>query len=88
MRLILSDEGAGIHKYLADPDAPGADRELARFGTSGYRRDREGIGIYTLRDGQGYIVTVDQSPGDSVIHVYRRGDEPGRRHASDPTSVR
>jgi 3-phytase len=78
--VYYSDEGAGIHKYLADPDAPDANRELALFGTSGYRRDREGIGIYPLRDGQGYIVTVDQSPGDSVFHVYRREGEPGRPH--------
>jgi 3-phytase len=78
--VYYSDEGAGIHKYLADPDAPGADRELALFGTSGYARDREGIGIYALPDGKGYIVTVDQSPRDSVFHVYRREGEPRRPH--------
>jgi 3-phytase len=78
--VYYADEGAGIHKYHADPDAPEANRELALLGTSGYRRDREGIGVYALADGNGYIVTVDQSPGDSVFHVYRREGEPGRPH--------
>ena len=59
---------------------PDADRELALFGTTGYQQDREGIGIYTLPDGNGYIVSVDQLPGESIFHVYRREGEPGRPH--------
>jgi 3-phytase len=78
--VYYADEAAGIHKWLADPDAPGANRELALFGTKGYEQDREGIGIYTLPDGKGYIVCVDQLPGESVFHVYRREGEPGRPH--------
>ena len=30
--VYYADEVAGIHKWLADPDAPGADRELTLFG--------------------------------------------------------
>jgi 3-phytase len=78
--VYYADEDAGIHKWLADPDAPGADRELALFATTGYRQDREGIGIYALPDGKGYIVSVDQLPGESVFHVYKREGEPGRPH--------
>jgi len=78
--VYYADEAAGIHKWLADPDAPGADRELALFATTGYRQDREGIGIYALPDGKGYIVSVDQLPGESVFHVYKREGEPGRPH--------
>jgi 3-phytase len=78
--VYYADEVAGIHKWLADPDAPGADRELALFATAGYRQDREGIGIYALPDGKGYIVSVDQLPGESVFHVYKREGEPGRPH--------
>jgi 3-phytase len=78
--VYYADEAAGIHKWLADPDAPGADRELALFATTGYRQDREGIGIYTLPAGKGYIVSVDQLPGESVFHVYKREGEPGRPH--------
>ncbi len=78
--VYYADEGAGIHKWLADPDAPAANRELALFGTTGYEQDREGIGIYTLPNGKGYIVCVDQLPGESIFHVYRREGEPGRPH--------
>src|SRR5262245_1748850 len=78
--VYYADEGTGIHKWLADPDAPGANRELALFATTGYEQDREGIGIYTLPDGKGYIVSVDQLPEESVFHVYRREGEPGRPH--------
>ena len=78
--VYYADEQTGIHKWYADPDAPGADRELALFGTSGYQRDREGIGIYTMPRGRGYIVVVDQIPGGSIFHFYRREGEPGRPH--------
>lgn len=78
--VYYADEAAGIHKYAADPDAPDAGRELALFGTSGYQQDREGLGIYALPGGKGYIVSVDQLLGESVFHVYRREGEPGRPH--------
>jgi 3-phytase len=78
--VYYADEGAGIHKYLADPDAPEADLELALFATAGFDQDREGIGIYALTGGTGYIVAVDQLPGESIFHVYKREGEPGRPH--------
>src|SRR4030095_5644226 len=78
--VYYADEAAGIHKWMADPDGPGAERELAFFGTSGYEQDREGIGLYTLANGTGYIVTVDQLAGDSIFHVYKREGEQGRPH--------
>jgi 3-phytase len=78
--VYYADETAGIHKWHADPDAPGANVELALFGTTGYRRDREGLGIYDLGNATGYLVSVDQLPRESVFHVYRREGEPGRPH--------
>jgi 3-phytase len=78
--VYYADERVGIHKWHADPDAAGADQELALFGQTGYRREREGLGIYALPNGTGYIVSVDQVPGESVFHVYRREGEPGRPH--------
>ena len=78
--VYYADEDTGIRKWHADPDAPGADQELALFATTGYRGDREGIGIYTSRNGTGYIVSVDQLPMESVVHLYRREGEPGRPH--------
>jgi 3-phytase len=78
--VYYADEGTGIHKYHADPDAPDAAKELALFATTGYQQDREGIGIYTMPGGKGFIVSVDQLPGESVFHVYRREGEPGNPH--------
>ena len=49
--VYYADESAGIHKWHADPDAPGAERELALFGTTGYQQDREGLGIYAMPGG-------------------------------------
>lgn len=78
--VYYADEGNGIHKYHADPDQPGADRELAHFGQTGFRADREGIAIYARDDGAGYIVCTDQLAGNSESHVFRREGEPGRPH--------
>ncbi len=78
--VYYADEGDGIHKYHADPDHPGAARELAHFGREGFQGDREGIAIYTLPGGRGYIVCTDQLPGNSKYHVYRREGAPGRPH--------
>jgi alkaline phosphatase D len=68
--VYYSDEGAGIRKYLVDPDAEGAGKELALFGTDGFNQDREGISIYTLNDGTGYILVSDQQ--DNSFHVFPR----------------
>jgi 3-phytase len=78
--VYYSDEGNGIHKYHADPDHADAARELAHFGMTGFRADREGLAIYALDDGTGYIVCADQLEGSSEFHVYRREGEPGRPH--------
>ena len=78
--VYYSDERVGIHKWPVDPDAKDANQELALFGTTGYRREREGLGIYALANGTGYIVSVDQQPGESVFHIFRREGEPGRPH--------
>ena len=83
--VYYADEGSGIHKWHADPDAPGASSELATFGTTGYEQDREGLGLYTMAGGTGYLVSVDQLPGESVFHVYKREGEPGRPHDHSKT---
>ena len=41
--VYYADEERSIHKWHADPDAPGANRELAEFGMDGFAGDREGI---------------------------------------------
>ncbi|MCI0723715.1 MAG: phytase [Acidobacteria bacterium] len=81
-----ADEGDGIHKWHADPDHPEAARELSHFGKDGFQADREGIAIYVLPGGKGYIVCTDQFAGSSEYRVYRREGEPGKPH--DHSTVR
>lgn len=78
--VYYADEGDGIHKYHADPDHPEAALELAHFGRTGFRGDREGIAIYARHDGTGYIVCTDQLKGNSEYHIFRREGESGRPH--------
>ena len=78
--VYYSDEGDGIHKWHADPDHPDARLELAHFGRTGYRGDREGIAIYAPPGGAGYIVCTDQLDEDSEYHLYPRDGAPGNPH--------
>jgi 3-phytase len=78
--VYYADERDGIHKYHADPDHPDAARELAHFGTTGFRADREGIAIHQRPDGTGFIVCTDQIAGNSEYHLFKREGEPGRPH--------
>jgi 3-phytase len=75
--VYYSDETAGIHKYHADPDTPGANNELAFFGTEGFADDHEGISIYKIDDGTGYILVSDQQA--NTFHIFKREGE-----ADDP----
>ena len=68
--VYYSDEAAGVRKYRADPDADDAAEELALFGTDGFTEDLEGISIYTIEDGTGYILVSDQQV--NAFNVYPR----------------
>jgi 3-phytase len=63
--VYYSDEGAGIRKYYADPSHANATRQLALFGQSGWKGDREGLAVY-----RGYIVATDQQHPNSEFHVF------------------
>jgi 3-phytase len=65
--VYYSDEGAGIRKYHADPAHPEAAKELALFGQSGWKGDREGLAVHRR-----FLVATDQQPGNSVFHVFDR----------------
>jgi len=65
--VYYSDEGAGIRKYHADPTHADAAKEIALFGTTGWKGDREGIAIH-----KGYVVATDQQKGNSEYHVFSR----------------
>jgi 3-phytase len=76
--VYYADESVGVHKYKADPDAPDANTELALFATSGFAGDHEGISIYKVNDGTGYILVSDQQANQ--FRVYPREGAPGRPH--------
>jgi len=56
--LYYSDETVGIRKYYADADK--GNQELALFAQTGVTGDHEGLSIYKMDNGQGYIVLSDQ----------------------------
>ena len=70
--VYYADEDFGIHKWTADPDAPGADHEVSVLGQKIFAQNREGIAIYAGPHGTGYVVCTDQIPGGSNYYVYRR----------------
>ena len=78
--VYYADEGDGIHKYHADPDHPEAARELAHFGRTGFKADREGIAIYARDDKTGYILCTDQIEGNTEYYIFRREGAPARPH--------
>ena len=82
--VYYADEEFGLRKWLADPDQPEANRELAVFGKNKFSGQREGIAILGNSDGTGFIICNDQLPGRSVLHVFRREGQPGRPHDHDP----
>ncbi len=68
--VYYSDEQYGIRKYLANPDAPDADKELGIIYTLDYLDDNEGISIYCIDDKTGYILVSDQSA--NRFRIYSR----------------
>lgn len=70
--LYYTDKAFGIRKYLADPDAPNADAELAVFGKSEFAGGRNGLALYEKPDGSGYLLSVDQSASQSRVLLWSR----------------
>ena len=68
--VYYSDEWAGVRKYMADPDAPNANEQLAILGKTGFREDREGISIYKTGARTGYILVSDQQA--NLFRVFPR----------------
>lgn len=83
--VYYSDEQNGIRKYYADPDAQEANKQLGVISTAGYLEDSEGISIYAVNDGTGYIIISDQSA--NKFHIYRREGEPDNPHLHKEVKV-
>ncbi|MCJ7552371.1 MAG: phytase, partial [Ignavibacteriaceae bacterium] len=80
--VYYSDEQYGVRKYLADPDAPDADKELGIIFTQDYTEDNEGISIYCIDDKTGYILISDQSA--NRFRIYPREGTPADIDIEDP----
>lgn len=76
--VYYADEGFGVRKYAADPDAPDAGRELAVFGTRGFAEDHEGISVYDLGGGRGYILVSNQQA--DTFRIFPREGAGGNPH--------
>ncbi len=76
--VYYSDETVGVRKYYADPEAENANQELALFATEGFGQDQEGISIYKINDGTGYIIVSDQEANQ--FHLFKREGEPDNPH--------
>jgi 3-phytase len=74
--VYYSDERYGIHKSYAHHDS--SNVELALFGRSGFTSDSEGISIYKMDDGTGYILVSDQQA--SKFRVFPREGSMGNSH--------
>lgn len=69
--LYIAEEDGGFFRYSALPDGGTERREIDRVdGPNGLKADIEGVGIWTGRDGKGYIVLSNQ--GADNYAVYRR----------------
>ena len=66
--VYYSDEGVGVRKYFVHPDS--TTRELGLFGSSGFADNHEGISIYKLQGGTGYILVSDQQA--NKFHIFPR----------------
>lgn len=66
--VYYSDEKVGVRKYYAHPNK--GNEELALFATSGFKEDHEGISIYKINDGTGYILVSDQQR--NAFHIFPR----------------
>jgi 3-phytase len=83
--VYYSDEQSGIRKYFADPDKVDAGKQLATISTHGYLEDNEGISIYAVNNGTGYILVSDQRA--NTFHIYTREGEPGNPHEHKEVKV-
>lgn len=70
--VYYADEEVAIRKWHADPDNPQSASELAVFAVDGFAAQREGIGIFRRPDGAGEVAAIDQTPGSSTLHLFRR----------------
>ncbi|MEJ5170788.1 MAG: phytase [Fimbriimonadales bacterium] len=70
--VYYADEGHSVRKIFADPEHPRFGEQLAEFGHRFYQGDREGLAVYSLPGGRGFLLSSNQIKGGSEVLVYDR----------------
>ncbi|HEY1073056.1 phytase [Brevundimonas sp.] len=74
-RLYVAEEDVGLWRLSAEPDGGSAMTMLARITNNpALKDDLEGVGLYDLGDGRGYLVVSSQG-NDSYAVFRREGDQ-------------
>ncbi len=74
-QLYVAEEDAGLWRLSAEPDSGSTMTMLARVSdTPALKDDMEGVGLYDLGDGRGYLVASSQG-NDSYAVFRREGDQ-------------
>ncbi len=69
-KLYIAEEDVGIREVGAEPEDPALGEIVIRVGENGLAADVEGLALYRLPGGDGYLVASNQSQND--FKVYRR----------------
>ncbi|MNQ66364.1 3-phytase precursor [compost metagenome] len=74
-QLYVGEEDVGLWRLSAEPDGGAAMTMLARITENqALKDDMEGVGLYDLGDGRGYLVASSQG-NDSYAVFRREGDQ-------------
>ena len=74
-QLYVAEEDVGLWRLSAEPDGGAAMTMLARISDNpALKDDMEGVGLYDLGDGRGYLVASSQG-NDSYAVFRREGDQ-------------
>ncbi len=74
-QLYVAEEDVGLWRLSAEPDGGSAMTMIARISENpALRDDMEGVGLYDLGDGRGYLVASSQG-NDSYAVFRREGDQ-------------
>jgi 3-phytase len=68
--IYIGEEAGGIWKFGAEPGAPTTGVKIASTGQNGLEDDVEGLTIYYMPGGQGYLLASSQ--GNDTFKVYDR----------------
>ncbi|MBI4291693.1 MAG: phytase [Betaproteobacteria bacterium] len=69
-KVYLAEENGGIWKFDAEPDQPAAGAKVVSPGENGMIGDIEGLAIYYMPNGEGYLIASNQ--GTSTFRIYDR----------------